>query len=102
MSDISAFPPAVRAYVQEFSLRGRRLSLLRGVGVAAAVFLGWALLCCVVDRFVQLPAWARLAMLGGGVAASIAFLVRPIACALRREGDWVDLAARIERQNPRF
>src|SRR3954447_27008942 len=102
MSDLSALPPAVRAYVQEYSLRGRRLSLLRGVGVAAAVFLGWALLCCLVDRFAQLPPWARLAMLAGGVAASVAFLVRPVARAVRRENDWVDLATRIERQNPRF
>ena len=102
MSNVSALPPAVRAYVQEFALRGRRLAVLRAAGVAAAVFLGWALLCCMADRFVQFPWWVRLAMLGGGAVAATALLMGPVIRALRREDDWVRVAERIERQNPRF
>ena len=101
MSSVSALPPAVRAYVQEFALRGRRLAVLRGRGGGGGLRrVGAALLPGRPIR--PVPAVVR------GWRCSAAGRSRRGRCssgrssALRREDDWVNVAERIERQNPRF
>src|SRR3954468_9719572 len=70
MGDVSALPPAVRAYVYGYYVRGRRLALVRGAGRAAGLFGAWMLAWCCLDRLLQLPPWARLILLAAGAAAA--------------------------------
>src|SRR5207302_299794 len=89
-------------YVYGFVTRDRRLSLLRGLGMAVALLLAWTLVCCAVDRFAQLSPVLRLVLLISGLASAAAVLIGPVRAALRREVDWVGVAGRIERYNPQF
>jgi hypothetical protein len=102
MSDLSALPPAVRSYVQGYVARGRRLALVRRAGFALTVLLFWAILCCGVDRLIQLPAALRLAALLAGATAVIAIMTGPLRRWLGEQPDWIAVAQEIERQNPRF
>src|SRR4051812_758919 len=102
MGDVSALPPAVRAYVYGYYVRGRRLALVRGAGRAAELFGAWMLAWCCLDRLLQLPPWARLILLAAGAAAAALVLGRPVGRLLRRQADWVGVAEEIERDNPRF
>ena len=102
VSVISVLPPAVRDYVHDFDARARRLALVRGVGLAAAVFSVWMIACCVCDRFAHFTSATRLALLMAGGVAVIAILWRPVRASLRREVDWVDAADRVEQRNPQF
>src|SRR3954462_1327487 len=78
MGDVSALPPAVRAYVYGYYVRGRRLALVRGAGRGAGLFGAWMLAWCCLDRLLQLPAWARLLLLAVGAAAAVWLLARPV------------------------
>src|SRR6478672_5876562 len=102
MTAIAALPPSVRSYVSDFVARARRLALARAVGLAAAVFLGWALACCTLERFMHFGSIPRMALVGAAIAAAAAILFRPLRIARRREADVVDAAAEIERHEPRF
>src|SRR5688500_15650860 len=104
MSDISALPPAVRSYVHAYAMRGRRLAALRGAGAGLALFAAWALLWCCVDRYAHLPQWARLVLLTVGGLASGLLVLRALRrwALFWRDTDWVEVAQRIERHNPRF
>src|SRR5688500_7883668 len=95
-------PPGVRSYVQDFDVRARRLSLLRAVGLASAVFVLWMLCCCVADRFGQFPTQVRLGLLAAGALAATVILFRPLRNAMRDDVDWVATAASIERHNSHF
>lgn len=84
-----------------FVARERRLIVLRAAGWAATLFLFWMIGWCIADRYLQLHPAIRLAALGGGVVMAISVIGRP----LRRVGrtpDWVEVAQRIESQEPRF
>jgi hypothetical protein len=94
-------PPAVASYLRAFALNGRRLALLRAIGIALATFLIWAGFCCGADRLLQLSQGVRLTLLGCGAGLAGAIVTRAIWRASGRV-DWVDIAAQIERIDPRF
>ena len=101
MTVLSSLPPGIRSYLDEFIVRSRRLTLVRAMGKALALFSGWMLLCCAADRFLHLPAAVRfVTLLGGAVIFTAALL--PALLALRHRPDWVWAAGAVERQNPRF
>lgn len=102
MSALSALPPTVATYVSDFVARSRRRALARAIGLAAAMLLAWALLCCAVDRVSQLPSWPRLALLLLGIAGAAGVLRKPLRASLRRDADVLGAAAEIERHDPRF
>src|SRR4051794_28147586 len=102
MSDPSALPPAVRRYLHGFVVRGRRLAILRGAGLAVAAFVGIATIWCVADRYLQFDGWVRLIGLFSCAGLAALLLIRPIARVARQQTDWVKAAERIEEQDPRF
>ena len=103
MSTIPVLPPRIRDYIGDFVARARRRALVRAGGLAYLFLLAWALLWCVVDRFLQLGGNYRLLLLVSGLAAAVAIVFRPLAAVLwRRDLDWAAAAAEIERTNPRF
>jgi hypothetical protein len=102
MSSATSLPPNLATYVAEFVTRARKQAILRATGQAAAVFFGWALACCMADRVLQLPPWARLGALAVGLLAVIVILARPLRVLLRRRVDWAEAAATVERHNPWF
>ena len=102
MTAAAALPPNLLSYVSDFVARSRRRALRRAVGRAAALFLGWGLACCLLDRVVQLPWWARAGMLAAGVAGAAILVFKPLTARLRRRLNWTEAAADVERDNPRF
>jgi hypothetical protein len=101
MTALSTLSPITRTYLDDFIVRSRRVALLRRLAMALCVFLMWAIVCCIVDRFAHLPGIVRLAALCAGIIA-LAVLVTPSLLAFRRRADWKSVAVEIERQNPRF
>jgi hypothetical protein len=97
-----ALPPKLRSHVTHFVRRARRRVALRALGRGAALFIAWALLCCVADRLFQLPSQARVALLLAGVAAVTAVVARPLAALLRRRVDWLRAAEVFERHDRHF
>lgn len=95
-------PPTVQSYVSDFVARARRLSLWRAAGRAVAFVLAVALLTCVVDRYTQLPAWARAGAFATALLGAFLILLRPLHAALRRQVDWVHSAYEIEEHSPQF
>ncbi len=102
MSDLSVLPPAVRTYVRGYWARGRRLALLSGFGFAAAGLCAWVLACCTADRLLQLGPIIRSILLALGAILVGLTLWRTLRRRLGPVPDWVDIAERIERLNPRF
>src|SRR6184192_2916925 len=96
MNAIALLPPPVRSYIVDFVARKRRMVMLKMVGVAVVLTLGWMLLWCVVDRVVALPAGVRLLLLTGNAAVVAGLLYRPVRETLRRDVDWLDATADIE------
>jgi hypothetical protein len=94
-------PAPVARFLGDFVGRSRRLRLIRGAGIAICVFVGWAMVCCTVDRFTHLSSAIRAAMLAIGTATSLILAVRP-AVLSRRRPNWVAVAIAAERVNPRF
>ena len=101
MTATSTLPPTIRSYLTDFVVRARWIALARSAAIALAWFIGWMLLCCLVDRYVQLPRGVRLASLVIGVVAVLGRLI-PRLIALRKPADLILAAAEVERQNPRF
>ena len=102
MTDLAALPPAVRAYVRGYVLRDRRLSVARGFGAAAAVFVGVMLATCLLDRFLHFPPAVRGGLLAAAGLTALALVLRPLLRLGRPGVDWLAAAERIERQDPRF
>lgn len=102
MTAVSTLPPSLLSYVSDFVARARKHALRRAVGLACAVFVAWALACCVADRFLHVPPAVRAAMLGVGLAAVAVILFTPLRALFRRRLDWVQAAAEVERHNPNF
>ncbi|HEX8916829.1 MAG TPA: hypothetical protein VF796_31050, partial [Humisphaera sp.] len=102
MSDLAALPPHVRAYLRGYVRRGRRLAVVRGAGRAVAFFLGAFLACALSDRFGHFGGRVRAALLAGTAIGAGLFLLRPVVRLLRPGVDWLAVAARIERRNPRL
>ena len=98
----SSLPPNIRSYVGDFVVAARKAAARRAVGRAGAVFVGWGLACCAADRLLQLPEWCRAGLLGVGLVAVVAIVLRPMASLLRRRRDWAGAAAEVERHDPRF
>jgi len=101
MNSAADLSPAVASYLRRFAIAERRLALLRALGNALAVFLAWAAICCGIDRLLQLSQAIRLLLLGCGVILGAAIVARAVWRAGGRV-DWVDIAAQIERRDPRF
>lgn len=101
MSSCSTLPPAIRSFLRGYIARVRRIALLRATGIALACFLGWMLLCCLIDRFAHLSWGLRLVTLVVGTAAALTPLV-PRLLAMRRPPDLVAAAAAVEQRNPQF
>src|SRR5687768_4362681 len=102
MTALSFLPPPVHSYISDFVARARRLATARAVGLAAAIFVGWTLACCALDRFAQFNGWTRLALLASGLLACTILVLRPLQIARRRTKDGVLAAVEIERHDPRF
>ena len=102
MTAVSALPDSVHAYVSDFVARGRRMAMWRGAGLALAVFVGWGLACCLLDRVFHFSSAVRVVLLGVGLSAAALILARPARALLRRRLDWLEAAVEVERHNPRF
>jgi len=102
MSDPDQLPAAVRNFLRGYVMRGRRLAVLRGLGVAGCIFLGTLLATAVIDRFVQFPSAVRMGLLGLAGILAIAAILRPLLQLSRPEVDWLAVAAAIEEQDNRF
>src|SRR5688572_163321 len=102
MTALSFLPPPVHSYISDFVARARRLATARAVGLAAAIFVGWRLACCALDRFAQFNGWTRLGLLASGLLACAVLVLRPLLVARRRTKDALLAATEIERHDPRF
>lgn len=102
MTFVAALPSDLQSYVAGFIARTRKQAMLRALGLAAAVLVGWALACCLADRWLQLPASVRLPMLGVGLLGATLILAPPLWSLLKRRVNWLEAAAEVERHNPRF
>src|SRR6185295_19272620 len=97
-----SLPPPIRSYVRSYVARKRAYAMLKALGEAAAIAVGWTLLSCAVDRWLQLSSATRVALLVIGGLAVAMILAPALARALRRRVDWVGVADDIERANPQF
>jgi len=95
-------PKPIRSYVRSFVARKRAYALLKALGEALAVGIGWTMLACVLDRWLQLSASIRLGLLFIGAVAVAVVLAPALARVLRRRIDWIGVADDIERANPQF
>ena len=102
MTFVSVLSPNVESYVASFVTRSRKQAMVRAVGLAAAAFLAWVLICCFADRWLQLSPSIRLAMLSGGLLGAALILTPPLQSLFRRRLNWLEAAAEVERHNPRF
>lgn len=94
-------PMALARYLRAFVVRQRRIALLTSAGWATAFLLGWVLVACVIDRFVQLPGAARLVLLIAGLTGAAVILARQALRTFARI-DYGAAAARVEQVNPVF
>src|SRR5678816_2840825 len=85
----STLPSPIRAYVRAFVARKRTYALLKAVGEALAIAIGWTILACALDRWLQLSSVIRFVLLGIGILAVTVVLAPAIARLLRRRIDWV-------------
>src|SRR3954470_3960844 len=102
MSDLAVLPSAVRRYLRDYVLRGRRLGALRGAGQAACAAMGGLLVACLADRFAHFSTIIREVLLVLTGLAALLLLLRPLLRLARPNVDWLAAAARIEQQDPRF
>jgi hypothetical protein len=96
-----ALPPALAKYIAAFVARRRTVALLRGAGGALAFAMAWALLACLLDRAVRLPAAGRWAALLAGSLGAAGLLLNAVARSAR-SADLTEVAAQIERRTDRF
>lgn len=102
MSDPDQLPAAVRAYIRAYVGRGRRLALVRSVGLTGCVFLGVLLATTIGDRFFQFPGVIRGGILAFTGAICLLIVLRTVLNLGRSEIDWLGVASEIEQQNDRF
>jgi hypothetical protein len=76
--------------------------ILKALGEALAIAIGWAILACAMDRWLQMSSPIRFALLGIGIIGILVVLAPAIGRLLRRRIDWVGVADDIERANPQF
>src|SRR6266568_6887675 len=95
-------PKPIRAYVGSFVARKRAYAMLKAIGTALAVGLGWTIIACALDRWLQLSSAMRVAFLTMGALAVAIILMPALARLLRRRLDWVGVADEIEKVNPQF
>src|SRR5947207_2344307 len=98
----STLPKPIRAYVRAFVVRKRVYALLKSLGEALAIAVGWTILACALDRWLQLSSALRVALLVIGLLAVGVVLGPALARLLRRRIDWVGVADDIEQANPQF
>src|SRR4051794_17551432 len=98
----STLPKPIRAYVRGFVARKRAYALLKASGEALAIAIGWTVLACALDRWLQLSSPFRIALLVIGALAVSIVLGPAIARLLRSRIDWVGVADDIEKANPQF
>jgi len=91
-------PPPIRRYLSDFVAHSRRVRVARAVLLAAAFVLAWTLAVAALDRVLPLPSWLRAALLAIEISAAAAILWRPLRSALRRNVDWVEASAQLERR----
>src|SRR4051794_31183984 len=95
-------PKPIRVYVRSFVARKRAYALLKAVGVALAIAIGWTIMAAALDRWLGLSSGIRVALLVVGCAAVALILAPALARLLRRRIDWVGVADEIEKSNPEF
>src|SRR5258706_12032468 len=100
MSD--SIPKPIRAYVRSFVARKRAYALLKAIGIALAVALGWTIFACALDRWRQPSTAMRVVLLTIGALMIATILAPALARLLRRQLDWVGVADEIEKANPQF
>ncbi len=61
-------PASIEKFIREYIRQRNLLLFLRGLLTMAVVMLGWATLCCLVDRLAHLGHAARMVILGASVA----------------------------------
>src|SRR3954469_14848499 len=97
-----SLPGPIRSYVRSYVARKRAYAMLKALGEALAIAVGWTILACAVDRWLQLSSAIRVALLVIGALGVALILAPALARALRRRVDWVGVADDIERANPQF
>ena len=89
----STLPSSVQQYVTKFGARAAAVCGAAPIALAAAGLLGWMLLVCTIDRFLQIDRGVRfIANLVCGISVMVLFLVRPIVRLFWRGFDWVNAA----------
>jgi len=95
-------PKAIESYVRDYVRQRRWFALAKSGGAAAGFGLAWMLGACLLDRMLQLPAWARWTMVAMDIGGISAILARPLARLLRRQFDWLAAAAEVEQRDKAF
>lgn len=93
-------PSAIARYLAALSLRRRKLSRLRGLGLALAVAVVGALVACLLDRIFRLPGALRLVILSLHVGAVVSILVRALWRWYAGADDPVETSRLAERLDP--
>jgi hypothetical protein len=97
-----SLPEPIRSYVARFVRLHRRHAVLRAAGVAAALTIGWMLMCCALDRAWPLPPVVRLVLLCVNLVMVAAVLLGPMSRWVRRDIDFRAAADEIEQRDGRF
>src|SRR5215212_4184568 len=98
----NSLPKPIRSYVRSFIVRQRVFALLKAVGFALVIGVGWILIACALDRWLGLAAGIRVALLVVGALWIGVVLAPPLGRLLWRRIDWVGVADDIEKVNPDF
>ncbi len=101
MNSAVDLPPTVASYLRDFATAVRRLALIRGFGIAVALFLMWSAISCGLDRLLHLSPAIRFLLLICGGALCGGVVARSL-WKLRGRIDWVDIAGQIEGRDPQF
>jgi hypothetical protein len=100
-SELEHLPPATRKYLRAFVWKKRIVQCVRGLGMSAALFSIWALVCCLADRSLLLPPLIRWVALWIGIAGAATIGVREVwLCFVSM--DWLAVASQIEHATPEF
>src|SRR5688572_25316066 len=97
-----SLPRPIRSYVRSFVARKRVYALLKAVGIALAIGVGWTIIACALDRWLGFSSIVRVGFLGVGALAVVVVLLPAVGRLLKRRIDWVGVADEIEKANPQF
>jgi len=100
MTAIESLPVPLLAYMRSYARRRRWQRLIVRLGLAMLAFLGVALLACLVDRLIALPAPLRAAALIGDLLIAGLIAWPALRECFAAQTDWRRLAHQLERHDP--